>query len=114
MIIVKTKLSKCFDIVESEEDFRNKFIEIIGISLYRQKEEMIKSAIKNGDIKRRNISLNIDENGVNYCSVTVTVFKNFDTYEAIRLNPINSEIHRKLFDNKFELSSEIKYFSEII
>lgn len=114
MIIVKTKLSKSFDIIETEEDFRNKYFEVIDDILFAKKQKIFHLATKNGDIKRRKTYINMDENDVNYSALTVTVFKDFDTYEKIKTNPVNSEIRQKLLKNKFEISEEIKYFSEII
>ena len=113
MIIVKRRIFKTFDEVDSKVAFRKMMIDAIGSELLKKSDELDKRLLWNDTIARRKWFLQRDENGVNYCFTVIDAFKRRSAYEKMAQYPINLEVRSKLEAAGFEYEVTIDYFDKI-
>lgn len=113
MIIVKRRIFKTFDEVDSKVAFRKMMIDAIGSELLKKSDELDKRLLWNDTIARRKWFLQRDENGVNYCFIVIDAFKRRSAYEKMAQYPINLEVRSKLEAAGFEYEVTIDYFDKI-
>jgi len=109
MILVKTKLFKTFDEVETSQDIRDKIENVLFSEHYKT---FTLPFWQKGKILKRTVKFVMDDVD-NWIYTSIIIWDSIKSYNECITHPIAQDIFKKLFKNGFEVEVKIKEISEM-
>lgn len=109
MILVKTTVRKTFDIVETEQDIKDKLKKAVKNEEY---DKILDIFFKQGKMQKP--IRKFEQDDVNWIYTSIIKYPDFETYRECFDHPAGRDIQQKVIEAGFEILVEIKDISELI